>query len=179
MAFIVEDGTNVADANSYVTVEYADAYLAFKSNDTAWQEQDTVDKQDYLCWATRLLDQRANFEGRPTYRSDTVAQALRWPRTGVLDRDGFLLAPDAIPAPIKAATVEIAWHLFSQQVDPSLLSSMGQGALKRVKADVVEVEYFTNIDTVSPFPLGINHILWPLGSLSISGTSNAVRILKT
>ena len=35
MAFIVEDGTNVENANAYVTVEFADSYFEDKGN-TFW-----------------------------------------------------------------------------------------------------------------------------------------------
>lgn len=179
VTFVVEDGSGVAFANSYVTLDEADDYLSIKgASADAWIALTDEEKEEYLMWATRLLDQRADFEGHLTY-TDPL-QTLRWPRSGVMGRDCISVEIDVIPNPIKAATIEIAWHLFSQQVDPSLGTSTGSGEIKRIKADVLEIEYQVSgdVDTVSPFPKGINAILWPLGSLAITGTSNAVKILK-
>ena len=44
VAFIVEDGTNVENANAYVTLEYADAYFTDRGND-AWLAFTTEQKQ--------------------------------------------------------------------------------------------------------------------------------------
>ena len=44
VAFIVEDGTNVENANAYVTLEYADAYFTDRGNDS-WLAFTTEQKQ--------------------------------------------------------------------------------------------------------------------------------------
>ena len=54
MAFTVEDGTIVDEANSYVSVEYADAFFAERGI-TAWDGEDTA-KQYALVKATDYVD---------------------------------------------------------------------------------------------------------------------------
>jgi len=177
VTFTVEDGTGLPGANSYASLTEASDYLAIKPNSTtAWEALTTGNKQSYLMWATRLLDQRAVFRGVKTVEDS----GLRWPRTGVYDRDGLAVPYDEVPAPIKAATIEIAYHLLSQSVDPSAPSASSGGEIKRLKADVVEIEYVegTAGNTSNYFPVGVNDILAGLGSLQGGGGSRFGRILK-
>lgn len=173
---VVEDGTGLSNANSYVTTTEAEDYLSVKSA-TAFALWDAeLEQENYLMWATRLLDQRANFQGSKSVSTS----ALRWPRTGVRDRDGISLAYDEIPPAIKAAVIEIAFNLVSKAVDPSAPAADPTGALKRVKADVVEVEYVQGSATPGSdyFPFGINEILSGLGSISTGTGSRFGKILK-
>lgn len=173
--FTVEDGTGLTAATSYVSVAAADDYLSLKSNASEWIDLSTGDKQKYLMWATRLLDQRAMFRGNKS----VPTSGLRWPRIGVCDRDGISIEYDVIPTPIKAATIEIAFHLVNTDVDPSTpISSSGE--IERIKADVIEIEYTkgTQTATVNYFPVGINDILMGLGAISTGYGSRAVRIMR-
>jgi hypothetical protein len=74
--FIVEDGTGVEDANSYVTVEYANTYFSTRNN-LSWKGEDS-EKESFLILATDYIDARfgALFIGQRT----TSTQALEWPR---------------------------------------------------------------------------------------------------
>lgn len=169
--FVVEDGTIVDDASSYISMDDADDYLSVKPNSTAWADVEESTRESYLMWATRLLDQRAFFVGSKTDEDS----ALRWPRQGVIDRDGLLLASDEIPKGIKDATVEIAYHLFSQSVDPSAPPSTSAAAsgIKKIVAAEVSIEYQDAANLVSNnnlFPGGINRILSPYGSLAGAGS---------
>lgn len=135
MAFIVEDGTVVADANSYVTLVFADAYLAIDINAAAtWDALLDADKERYLQAATRLLDQKVRWKGEKVDETS----ALRWPRTGVYDRDNILIEDTEIPDQLKEVTCEMAKFLLSGE-DPTV--GTGVEAVKRIKADVVEIEY--------------------------------------
>ena len=53
MAFIVEDGTGVEDANSYTSVAFADAYFADRNN-TTWSGASVADKEFALVKAATL-----------------------------------------------------------------------------------------------------------------------------
>lgn len=172
--FLVEDGTGLTGANSYVTTDEADDYLSVKPNYSVWEAVE--EPENYLMWASRLLDQRAVFRGAKTVQGS----GLRWPRTGICDRDGIAVPYDSVPSPIKAAVIEIAFHLVSQSVDPSAPSANSGGQIKRLKADVVEIEYVegTSGNTSNYFPVGINDILAGLGSLQGGGGSRFGRILK-
>ena len=77
MAFIVEDGTIVAGANSYASVEYADGYFATRLNDS-WTSLELDAKQAFLVKATDYINLRWGSLLRGVVSSST--QALLFPR---------------------------------------------------------------------------------------------------
>lgn len=175
VVFTVEDGTLVDDANSYVTVDYANDYLSIKSNADDWLALDEEVVEKYLMWGTRLLDQRAVFPNSTPTDED---QALRWPRQYAYDRDGEAIPDDVIPDQIQEATVEIAFNLYNQAVDPSQAASSG-GAINKIKVAVIEIGYSDGVAASNNnFPSGINEILYPLGSIGGAGGSRGVPIRK-
>jgi hypothetical protein len=104
VTLIVEPGTGLPTANSYATVDWADSYFGGRLHADVWTDASTADKTTSLVWATQLLDERVTWFGIRT-RSD---QALGWPRYGVSDRDGYLVASDAVPLAVRRATAELA-----------------------------------------------------------------------
>lgn len=98
-------------------------------------------KEKALIWATRLLDNLLEWYG--TRKEDD--QALRWPRYGVLDRDGDEYDYDTVPADIEKATAELALELLGRNLfaTPELLgqgfSEAQVGSLK-VKVDKTQTE---------------------------------------
>lgn len=178
--FNVEDGTGETDSNSYASVAEADDYLEVRPDlDDAWGLAINADKEAWLMWATQLLDQRCNFQGTKTVEES----ALRWPRSFVYDRDGLLVPDDEVPAQIKAATIEVAYNLAVQAVDPSNPSTGGSsGTIQKLKAAVVEITYASGSGTSSrsvALPLGLNDILSPLGSIAPVTGGGFGRILRT
>jgi hypothetical protein len=108
MAFIVEDGTGMSNANAYVSVEDADAYISdYTRNNTTWGNSSTVLKQGYIKEATQSLD--LIWGGRFVGVKLDVNQALSFPRFGGYDREGYVLATDVVPKLIKHATAELAF----------------------------------------------------------------------
>lgn len=103
MAFKAEDGTGLADSNSYVSVTDADAYFADRNN-AAWAAALTANKQYALIRATQAVDEYGgtNFLG---YKSSST-QALEWPRTDAEDAYGYTLT--GVPKAVKTATCEAA-----------------------------------------------------------------------
>lgn len=135
MAFTVEDGSVVAGANSYVTLAYANDYFAIDVNAAStWAALTDPNKELYLQAATRILDQKVKWKGDKVDETS----ALRWPRTGVYDRDDILIEDTEIPDQLKEVVCEMAKYLLSGE-DPTV--GIGAEAIKRIKADVVEVEY--------------------------------------
>ena len=57
MSFIVEDGHGISDANSYVSVRFADDFLAYRT-DFDWSTRTTDQKQAALVQATAYVDAR-------------------------------------------------------------------------------------------------------------------------
>ncbi len=105
-SFIVEDGTIVANASSYVDTAYADDLLSIYPEFTAsWNALTLNDKQMWLMFSTRLLDRSVKYSGVPV-NSDT--QSLAWPRYGSVTCDGKYIDNDIVPDSIKDSTVLLA-----------------------------------------------------------------------
>lgn len=133
MTFLAADGTNSASANSYVTVEYADAYHALRNNG-AWSlnNRGKSVKQAALVKATDFVDRvfRSQYLGLPV-----VPLGLQWPR---YDTDNKFPI-DSIPELLQKAVCELAL----QEVDIGLAPKLTRDPqLKRRKIDVLEKEWF-------------------------------------
>lgn len=134
VVFTVEDGTGVAGANSYLSVAEADDILIVNiQNYATWSALTTQQKEYLLIWATRTIDQYVDWFGAKTDEDN----ALRWPRTGVTDRDGNAIDDDEIPQALKNAVAELA----IRQAIADRTGEQGRDGIKRVKADVVEIEF--------------------------------------
>jgi hypothetical protein len=169
MAFQVEDGTGLTDATSYVSVNDADAYFAVDPNVTDWDVLDNEDKEQLLNWATRTLDQKVIWAGTPS----TMVQALRWPRTGVRDRDDRLIASDEIPRQLVELVCEFL--KFIRATDPTTSGDVDQ--ISRLKVDVIEIE-FQEDTAQSVYPSIIGALLRGLGRLR-TGLQGFGRVIKS
>ena len=111
MAFTVEDGTGVANANSYASVEFADAYFADRGNAVWAAIADPADKQGYLVRATDYIE---NIYAR-RFIGDMVstAQALSWPR---VNADPY--TSNVIPLTLQKAAVEYALRAIDGPLMP-------------------------------------------------------------
>lgn len=99
MALILEDGTGVASANSYITVADAQAYFDLKGTTVTITEEALIN-------ATQYLDLRFGQQYEGMRR--TQEQTLDWPRTSFVDLNGFIREADSIPRELKDATCEAA-----------------------------------------------------------------------
>ena len=170
MAVVVENGTGLANADSYVSVAEADAYATAYGN-TTWAGATAPEKEAALRRATRYVDGR--YAGRwPGYKLNGRTQALAWPRKSVLDSYGGTVASNEVPREIVSATIEVA---LREQVDPGALAPdfiPGQ----RVVSESVGNISVTYADegggsTLRPTVIVVDEILWPL--LLAGGTSVA------
>lgn len=170
MAFVftVEDGTNVAGANSYVSLAYAEDYFAVDVASATWEALSDDQKEFYLAWATRVLDQKTEWRGY----INADSQSLRWPRKGVTDRDYRAIDVDEIPNAVKAATCELAKWLITN--DPT--TGQDTDYLKRIKVDVIEIEYQDGA-TQSSYPSIINAIINGIGYFRV-GARGFGRIVR-
>ena len=130
MAFTVETGANVAGANSYVDVAYADAYHADMGN-AAWALLATPAKQTALMKATQYIETKYSglFKGQRT----NTTQPLQWPRAFVIQYEerrnvgqqtfGYTepyLASNLIPPKLKDAVCEAALKSTTADLNPDL-----------------------------------------------------------
>lgn len=144
---IVEDGSIVADANSYIAYDYALAYHALRGN-SAWAAASDADQQYAIIRATQAVDSvyKGKWKGNPT---EYGTQELEWPRSGVIV-GSTSIDDDVIPAAIKKAVCEAALRELASpnSMTPDLERG---GEIKRVKADVVEVEYMDGANSTTTF----------------------------
>ncbi len=120
MALIVEDGTGLSTAESYISVADASTYFTNRGV-TAWAALDEgeaeTNREAYLRLATDYMIQmfRNRWEG-VRYTED---QALDWPRMGVV-RDSWQVDTDEIPEEVKRACAELALKASSGSLAPDL-----------------------------------------------------------
>jgi hypothetical protein len=171
MAFVVETGAGLADANSYASVADADAYVADRGI-AGWATLSSTVKQQSLIRGTDYLEQ--------TYREAwrgfrvTSTQALSWPRSDVVV-DTFLVAANVVPKAVIRACIEMA--LRASDGD-ELISDLGQQVV-REKVDVIETQYAPYSSPSVRYP-AVNRLLIPyvLSSVSDGGFAQA-QIVRT
>ena len=128
------------DANSYVTVEEADAFLSAELGVAAWPASSTGPDLDTkaraLITATRQLDRLAErFIGSPTSQT----QALAWPRS-VPAIDERTVDAGTIPPRLKRCTIRLAVRLLQA---PEVLTPLAERIVTRKKIGPLETEYGT------------------------------------
>ena len=125
MAIIIEDGSLVANANSYATEAEMATYAADRGV--------TITGTSAI-----LLIQAMDFiDGKRFIGSKLdINQSLQWPRTGVLI-DGFYIPVDSIPISLKEAQIEVA---LAYDTDNDPLAIQGRET-RREKIGELEVEY--------------------------------------
>lgn len=147
MAFTVETGTGVANANSYIDVAYADSYFTDRGN-TGWTGATTQAKQIALIKATDYIETRW---GRRFLGSGplTETQGLSFPRL-----DTF----SGIPEGLKRATAEYAERALTADLmpDPTIDASGAAIIGNRQKVGPIETEVTfsesAGITTLRPYP---------------------------
>ena len=168
-----------ASANSYLSVADADAIANGMVGTLAWSTATSDDKARALITATNGLE---TLEWIGTRTSTT--QALSWPRTDATCGDKAP-ASDDIPREIELATFDLANALLTT---PTLLRSSNSGSalvpgvpnrdLKRVKLDVMELEWRTDVGnstTEASTPLTVlPHLATILGCLTTSTTRGGI-----
>jgi len=153
MAFVVEDGSGKADANSYVSVADADAYHVDHSASTDWSGAENAVKEKALRLATQYLD--VSYEGRWRGAKADSDQALAWPRCYAYDNDDYAYDSDAIPQKLADAAAELALRvvegdtLLDDISKPGIVKreSVGLGPLSK------SVDYQGGTSPVKDYPL--------------------------
>ena len=133
MTLLIEDGSNVPDANSFVTLdevkEYATARNRAIPEDDVELEALTIRAMDFI------IANRARYQGTKTY-SD---QPLPFPRTGMYI-DGTLIAPDVIVPEVKNLECQL---VVDGAAGVDFLPTTQGGAVKRKVVGPLETEWFS------------------------------------
>lgn len=157
MDIIVEDGTGIVIANSYLSVDKADELLSINIH-SKWAALDEDTKERLLMFATRKLDERVKWYGhkfQPT-------SGLAWPRCGVRDKEGFPVDDNLVPLAVQIATATLADHLITG--DPDTVNTASN--LTALQVDVIELKFDSKI-TPEKYPIEIKYLLAGLGTVSM------------
>lgn len=178
MAFVFtpETGTGTdAAANSYASLAEANDYFEPDSRSTAWDGLTDSAKESLLAVATRTLDIFTTFKGTKTVKTSPLA----WPRTNAVDKEGNAIGTTVIPVEVKRATYELARVLIGTDLN----AVSDTAGLKRIQADVVEIEFLEGANgqgvTAPKIPGIINALLNGLGSFASGGRSQSAPIRRT
>ena len=98
---IVENGTGLPNADSYVSVEFADSYFSARGV-SGWVALTTEQKEQFLIRATDFIDSIYQWCGRKA----TSEQSLRFPRVNLIDYEGQKV--EGIPTCLKQAVCDAA-----------------------------------------------------------------------
>ncbi len=133
MTIIVEDGSGVANANSYVDDAYFVAFALARGitipATAELREQLLFKSMDYL------ESLRKKYKGCKTYSG----QELQWPRENVYI-DYMIFESNLIPSELKKAQCQAAIESISN----ALFETNDGSNVKKQKLDTLEVEYFEN-----------------------------------
>jgi hypothetical protein len=153
MSLVATPGAS--NANSYATVEEANAYFTTRLHSDTWLDATVSEKEAALIMATRLIDAHYSnaipatlggiaaegatllwgWSGAPA----SSTQALCWPRTGMFNRNGFAISSSIIPQELKDATAEFAWQLLG--TDRTLDSDVESQGITQVTAGPITVKF--------------------------------------
>lgn len=141
MALVQETGSCVPTANAFVSRADLIAYAADYQPSVTVANNAVTDAA--IMRASAWLSSFPDWDGAPT--CGRGLQGLAWPRTGVTDCNGEAVADDEVPVEVKQATYIAA---LAELATPGLLAPtiVPGEQRKRVKVDVIEVEYMTPLD---------------------------------
>lgn len=132
MALIVEDGTGLSTAESYISAVDASAYHSLRGN-TLWSTMSTNEQEQALRRATDYMGMAYSqaWQGRRV----SSTQALDWPRVDVVV-NGWYVDSNVIPVIVKNACAELAFKAAAGE----LLADQSQGVI-REEVGPIKVEY--------------------------------------
>lgn len=150
IVLVVETGSGVSGANTYISATDADLYQANRGR-SSWALLSADSKATALIKATEAIDAQYPWIGVKMTRT----QGLQWPRRAgiessgasilLVDRDGFDI--DAVPQAVVNACAEAAFLSLTEELfqdnDP-------RGKIIRKKTDVLETEYQPESPSMKP-----------------------------
>lgn len=168
MALILIETAASASANTYASLAEAELYFDKKYYKDNWSSAATASKNIVLVEATRLLDQHYDWQGSKW----TEEQALRWPRSSVVDPDFYDVDFDIIPQFLKDATAELALNILSGD----RTAESDTRGIKRMKAGPLELEV-DKIDETLVIPDSVDEIVkWYGSRLESQASAEVLRI---
>ena len=156
MALIVEDGSVVPNAHSYISVADATTYFENHSDPELWPNSQLDVKEGALRYATTTLDGMFKWTGEVF----SLTQSLSWPRSDATDNEDRTIATNSVPERVRQATCELALLHISKPLNENYDRG---GDTKMEQVGPVRVEYFSGA-SVEPYLPILMRILGGLGT---------------
>lgn len=156
MALTVEDGSQIANADTYVSLSEANLYFSERGNPATWANAQREDQEAALRYACVSLESMYVWTGEVV----SEYQTRSWPRSGASDRDGRIILWNVIDQRIKDAQCELALLHISNPINASYDRS---GAIKSEQVGPLKTEYFAGASTEPELPY-IDRIIGGLGT---------------
>ena len=157
---VVEDGTCVSGANSYVSLEEAILYQTAR-NRTEWLSLSENEQKASLVKATQYVDNTYNWKGRE-FRP--MNQDLQFPRVALVYKGTVI---DGIPLRLRQAVMEASFYSLQYELFTVYHSDNGgvikreknveknlsevEGAVKKEDETETEYEYFSNTENEADY----------------------------
>lgn len=166
MTFVVEDGSIVASANSYIDLAGIKAYASARGvtlGADAIIEQQSVKAIDYI------EGLRNRFQGNKVSQT----QSLQFPRYGIWI-DGFEVAKTSIPNELVKAQCQL---ICEQANSVTIMPTQSEPAIKKEVVGPIETEYAVATGTITtPVMTAVDALLEPLFKNNTGFTLTSVRI---
>lgn len=161
-----------SNANSFLTVEEAQAYWDTRVWFSMWDNSD--DQEAAIILATRTIMQMMSarrefvrdWAAASRYRSSkgdyfivyptwtgapaSTTQALAWPRIGMFDRNGNAIPSNVVPQDLKDATAELAGQM--SKTDRLIDSDIVAQGISSVKAGSVSLTFRDGVPLLKALP---------------------------
>ena len=145
---VVEDGSGVAGANSYISAADAETYSTDTGRD--WSSLTDPEQAMYRAFLQMGVRYRQHWKGTRV----ELGQATDWPREDVkIDGDDF--DDDEVPAEAGLAQIEVLWLMQTDVSPVGATVSEQAGNVKRKKVGPLETEYFagSSVSETSGVPI--------------------------
>ncbi len=167
--FLVENGSGSPLSTSYADVVYADEYLSLtpSASSSVWATLSVADRQKYLMYASRLMDQTLQYVGD----KQVETSGLRWPRFLAYDCDGIEQDKTKVPDAIKDTAVEIA-DFYSRNTDiVAFDKTADEAGLESIKVDVIQIKWKKDVvvSEENKYPWYVENVLQCLGVIRFRG----------
>lgn len=177
MSITVETGSGNAAANSYASVEQADAWHAARGI-TTWADLLTEEREQALVRATAYMQQvyRLRWAGSRVL----MTQALDWPRAWVpmVDAPGYYGAypayypSNAVPREVRDACCELALTAAAGDLSPNI-----ERQAKSVTVGPITKVYADNASPVTRYR-AIDNMLAPLLLGASVGDGSSIKLVR-
>lgn len=173
ITLVVEDGTGLDDANTYVDDADAQAYAATQLGASAFASATGTDLETVKA-ALIMATDRLDLEMWTGLRVDPQVQRLMWPRQAVYDIYGVLIPVSPLPRWLTEATVQLAIALYG---DANTLAMNPLAQFESVQVGPLNIKTRTSIvgSTVLPDAVQMRITPYLAGGTGNSGTARIIR----